>query len=128
MNAAGAFGLLLILVWLVRAQSKEVCTQPQHLDRRDAWIFLGIVLLIAAAYAPVARSYFLTDDFVLLLHAGDFRRGVAWTFTHGGGDGFFRPFFYLSFGTLEQIAHRNPLAWHAIELSMHTANCWILYM
>src|SRR5579883_3376324 len=128
MNAAGAFGLLLVLVWLVRARPKEATAQPQGLDRRDAWIFLGIALLVAAAYARVARSYFLTDDFVLLLHADDFRRGILWTFTHGGGDGFFRPFFYLTFGAVEQIAHRNPLAWHAIELAIHTANCWMVYL
>ncbi|MBZ5604686.1 MAG: hypothetical protein LAO79_20500 [Acidobacteriia bacterium] len=131
MNAVGAFGLLLVLIWLIRSRSEtdsQPIGRPIAWTSTDAWILLGVALLVVLAYARVATSYFLSDDFTILLHAGDYRRATWWAFTHPGGDGFYRPFFYLYFSTSELVAHRNPLAWHAIELAMHLANCWLVYL
>src|SRR5579872_101369 len=128
MNAAGAFGLFLVLVWLFRARSESSEAKPRALERADAWMLAGIAALVAVAYVRVAGSYFLSDDFVLLHHAGEYRQNAWWAFTHPGGDGFYRPLVYLINGITELVAGTSPVAWHSIGLALHVTNCWLVFL
>ncbi len=88
---------------------------------------LALAALVIAAFAHSAASYFLSDDFVLLKHAPDYRRDAWLMFHRGGGDGFYRPIGYMGIWITEAIAGRNPIAWHAISLAIHIVNCWLFY-
>jgi len=125
MNAEGIFGAAAILLMLLSSMDR-----PHEAESRsvlDGPVFAVLAVLVAAAYGRVAGSYFLSDDFILLRHAHEYGETVWHTFTHGGGDGFFRPLIYLSVALTEPWAGANPWAWHLPALALHAVNSWLVF-
>jgi hypothetical protein len=128
LNAEGVFGVTVVLLLLFRARAEAGGSQPLPLDSKQGVAMLAIAAITIAAFWRTLGSYFLSDDLVLLKHADEYRR-YAWAiFGHAGGDGFYRPFGYLTLGWSERIAGRNPVPWHAISLALHLANCGLVFL
>ena len=121
LNPEGFFGASVTLMLLLGAGT----------NRREStwnWRTAGLLSLGVAAISVMALSralgiYFLSDDFILV------RIGKEWTaaafrysITHGGGDGFFRPFGYVSFALDARLGGIHPVWWHASSLAIHCAN------
>ena len=128
MNIEGVFGLALVLLLLTRSVSEDHHAPPRRMERADGMVLLAIAALVLIAFGRVAGTYFLSDDFVLLKNAEDYRRNTWQIFTHGGGDGFYRPLIYLTVWLTEAVARQSPLYWHAIAIAMHVVNCWLVYL
>jgi hypothetical protein len=126
MNVEGAFGLAVIALVMLRAAGLENLP-PRKLQGNETAAILGIGLLCAAAFARTAGSYFLSDDFVLLQNASDYRRDTWHMFIRGGGDGFFRPLIYMTIWWTKAAVGQNPWLWHAIAIAIHAANCALVY-
>ena len=121
LNPEGFFGLAVTILLLTRvAGDPPVST----LSRRSAMLVaLGVIAITVIALRRALGIYFLSDDFILV------RIGQEWTaaafrysITHGGGDGFFRPFGYASFALDGRLSGINPVWWHASSLAIHGAN------
>jgi len=121
LNPEGFFGLVVTIMLLTRvAANPPVPT----LSRRSAILLaLGILAITVIALRRALGIYFLSDDFILV------RIGQEWTaaafrysITHGGGDGFFRPFGYASFALDARLGGIHPVWWHASSLAIHGAN------
>jgi hypothetical protein len=84
---------------------------------------LGVVAICVVALRRALGIYFLSDDFILVRIGEDWSAAAfRYSITHGGGDGFFRPFGYLSFALDARFGGSDPLWWHAASLAMHSAN------
>jgi len=85
-----------------------------------------IVLTTIVAFAWMAPSYFLADDFILLVQA---HAPLGWrsVFATRGGDGSFRPIGYLSFVASAKWADLSPVVWHWIGFGIHAINAMLLY-
>jgi protein O-mannosyl-transferase len=136
MNAEGIFGAAAIVLMLLSSTSAQVnasgTTAGQSAEKPsrasfDLSMLAALAMLVAITYGRVAGSYFLSDDFVLLRHAQEYGHTVWRTFTHGGGDGFFRPLIYLSVALTAPWAGTNPWAWHIPALALHVANSWLVF-
>ncbi len=77
-------------------------------------------------FAWTARSYFLSDDFTLLVQT---RAPWSWrgAFATRGGDGSFRPAGYLSYVITARWAGVDPARWHWIGFILHAANALLVY-
>src|SRR5579872_6135137 len=121
LNPEGFFGLAVTILLLTRVAADP---PAPNLSRRIAILLaLGVVVITAIALRRALGMYFLSDDFILV------RIGKEWTaaalrssITHGGGDGFFRPFGYASFALDARLGGVNPVLWHASSLAIHGAN------
>ena len=127
LNPEGFFGLAVTILLLTRASAKPAVTDA---SRRSAVLLaLGVVLITVIALRRALGVYFLSDDFILV------RIGKEWTaaafrysITHGGGDGFFRPFGYPSFALDARVGGINPVWWHASSLAIHAANAVLVLL
>ena len=128
LNPEGFFGLAVTILLFTR-----VATDPpvSTWNRRSAALLaLGVIAISVIALRRALGVYFLSDDFILV------RIGKEWTvaafrysITHGGGDGFFRPFGYASFALDVRLGGSNPVWWHASSLAIHSANAvLVLFM
>jgi len=121
LNPEGFFGLAVTILLLTHVAGDR---QVSSLSRRGAaLVALGVIGITVIALRRALGIYFLSDDFILV------RIGQEWTsaafrysFTHGGGDGFFRPFGYASFALDGRLSGNNPVWWHASSLAIHGAN------
>lgn len=121
LNPEGFFGLAVTILLLTRVTEDRVAS---NLGRRGAVLLaLGVIAITAIALRRALGIYFLSDDFILV------RIGREWTatafrysITHGGGDGFFRPFGYASFALDARLGGIDPVWWHASSLAIHSAN------
>ena len=116
-----------VLIAIVRAKRIPAAAVPHSLARFDALAVVLVAATIAVSYGWLARSYFLADDFILLVqaHAPLSWRGV---FATRGGDGSFRPLGYLSYAISAQWAGSDPAIWHWIGFFLHIANAILLYL
>ncbi len=83
----------------------------------------------------LARPKYLpsSDDFVLVsmsqvFHATFGPGSYATMFTHGGGDGFFRPLGYSSLFWASQWAGLDPVRWHSAALALHIVNALLVFV
>ena len=120
------FALAGLLTVIVRGKHAAVNLPLWKPVWSDALPALGLALAVSACYGWMARSYFLSDDFVLLAQAHDFS-GWRTVFSLGGGDGFFRPLGYISYAITARWADWNPGAWHWIGFLIHILNSLLLY-
>jgi hypothetical protein len=95
-------------------------------SRIDALAMATVAIVIIGCFAWTARSYFLADDFTLLVQA---HAPFSWraVFATRGGDGSFRPFGHLSYMISAKWASTNPAAWHWIGYGLHAANAMLVY-
>jgi protein O-mannosyl-transferase len=133
-NLESAFGLAVVILLLWRSGAgREPSFQPKlSLDLRDALPMVLIALMIGAAFWRAARIPFLSDDYVLVSMAQSFSGGSLGNyramFTHGGGDGFFRPLGYLSLWWTWPWAGLDPNRWHWAGLLLHLGNSLLVYV
>lgn len=86
----------------------------------------AVGLIAILSFGWLARSYFLSDDFTLLIQA---RAPWSWrgVFATRGGDGSFRPVGYLSYVISSRWAGFDPVPWHWIGFLLHAANAGLIY-
>lgn len=121
LNPEGFFGLAVTILLLTRVAGER---PGSTLSRRGAVLLaLGVIAITAIALRRALGIYFLSDDFILA------RIGREWTaaafrysITHGGGDGFFRPFGYASFALDGRVSGNHPAWRHGTSLAIHAAN------
>lgn len=124
MNAESVFAISLLVLALLTGDAKATVVSPQ--PRMDWLAPLSLVAIVAVAFAYSSHDYFLSDDFVMLRHAQTpFSLSL---YTHGGGDGFFRPLIYESFRIVFPWAGEDPFRWHVTGLLIHAANTILVWM
>jgi hypothetical protein len=130
MNAEGIFGAAAIVLMLLSSSSglRDSALDTASGDAFDWRVLATLAILIAVAYGRAAGSYFLSDDFVLVHNAREYGHTVWRTFTHGGGDGFFRPLTYLSVAATAPWAGVSPWAWHIPAMALHVVNSWLVFV
>ncbi len=128
LNFEGAAGLIVILLLAVRTASTgpEPWKPSRRLDSRDVIAWLAICLGIAALFWRAAHIGFLSDDFVMIAHAPDYKWRSS--FLTGGGDGFYRPVIYAIFWWTRHWAGLDPWAWHAGGVAVHAVNTILVYL
>jgi hypothetical protein len=121
LNPEGFFGLAVTILLLTRLAAEPAVKILSH--RSVVLLALGVIVITVIALRRALGIYFLSDDFILV------RIGKEWTaaafrysITHGGGDGFFRPFGYASFALDFRLGGIHPVWWHASSLAIHSAN------
>jgi hypothetical protein len=92
----------------------------------DVLALAAIALALVAVFGWMARSYFLSDDFILLQQARAFENWGR-VFLTPGGDGFFRPLGYVSYPISAKWAGLDPAAWHWIGFGLHFLNAALVY-
>lgn len=128
-NLESSFGLAVVILLLWRSErGREPESGPRlRMELRDALPMLLITLMICAAYWTAARISFLSDDYVQVSMAQDFSGNYRALFTHGGGDGFYRPLGYLSLAWTWPWAGLDPIRWHWAGLVLHVGNSLLVY-
>ncbi|MGH9648035.1 MAG: hypothetical protein ACRD4E_14590 [Bryobacteraceae bacterium] len=121
LNPEGFFGLAVTILLLMRVAANSAA--PAWSRRSSVLVALGVVAITLIALRRALEIYFLSDDFILV------RIGQEWTaaafrysITHGGGDGFFRPFGYAAFALDGRLSGINAVWWHASSIAIHGAN------
>jgi hypothetical protein len=128
-NLESFFGLAAVALLLWRSEAGHAPTRPRlALDARDALPMVLIACMIGVAFWRASRISFLSDDYVLVSLAQDFTGNYRAMFTHGGGDGFFRPLGYLSLAWTSTWAGLDPDRWHRVALLLHLANSLLVYV
>lgn len=125
-----ALATVLLLLWNCRRQGgyEEVRATRFHLEGRDGLWMASVALLAAVVFWRAAHIYFLSDDFILVTDAQAFHGSFTPMFTHGGGDGFFRPLGYISLYLTWPWAGLDPLRWHWVGLTLHIVNAVLVYL
>ncbi len=99
---------------------------------RDALVGLGLALLIAVAYWPVARNDFINyddDDYVVgneFVNRGLSVQSVAWAMT-AFHDANWHPLTWLSHMIDCQLFGPAPAGHHLVNLGLHAVNSMLLY-
>ena len=121
LNPEGFFGLA-ITVLLVLAGARSA-SKSHGTHRQTVLLALAVAAVTIFALRRAFGIYFLSDDFAVV------KIGNEWTaasyryiVTHGGGDGFFRPFGFMVLALNAKWAGVDPRGWHAGALAIHAAN------
>jgi hypothetical protein len=120
LNPEGCFGFAATLLLLTRVASK-----PASASNRPVAVplVLAIIAITAIALHTALGIYFLSDDFILVRIGQEWSAAAfRYSITHGGGDGFFRPFGYPSLALDARLGGINPVWWHATSVAIHGAN------
>ena len=127
LNAQSVFGLCATVLLLLGSRRHE---PKLEMPLRHAWLWLLLILaLSAAALWTAARFPLVFDDYTLARYGEQMNRAAVKSyFTQPGGDGFFRPVGYLSFGLDALWAGRDPLRWHLTGLILHLANITLVWL
>ena len=123
LNPEGFFGLAstILLAWRVGPKVEA----PG--ERMPWWVLAAPLLVSVASQARVLGLYFLSDDFILVEQANQWRWGnLVPVFTSGGGDGFFRPVGLVSLALNAGLAGTDARAWHALSVALHALNVALL--
>ena len=121
LNPEGFFGLAVTVLLL----SRTAANVPES---KWNWHVATLLSLGVAAIGFVALGrelgvYFLSDDFILVRIGHEWNTSAfRYSITHGGGDGFFRPFGFISLALDARLGGFNPVFWHASSLAIHSAN------
>jgi hypothetical protein len=121
LNPEGFFGMAVTLLLLTRTAAGGPKSKWNW--RVAMLLALGVAAVSVVALRRELGVYFLSDDFILV------RFGHEWTpaafryaITHGGGDGFFRPFSFISLALDARLGGNSPVWWHGSSLAIHSAN------
>ena len=91
------------------------------------WLLAILTLTIASLWRAI-QFPLVFDDYTLVRYGqGMTPAMMKYYFTQAGGDGFFRPVGYLSFGFDALWAARDPLRWHLTGLILHLANTALVW-
>jgi hypothetical protein len=121
-NLAGIAGACLALA-LVLAPAGE---NPPVSQRDFRWL---IPVAVAAAFLPFLDVPFLSDDFLFAEYGRTMTPSFAWySFTHAGGDGFYRPVAYSWLGVQGLWAGDSMMRWKLLQILMHGLNSGLLFL
>src|SRR6516225_3579682 len=96
LNAQSVFGLSVTILLLLNSRAG---VSPNGKPRCPAAWLVGILLLTAAVLWPTLSFPLVFDDYTLARYGSGLNRAMAkYYLTQPGGDGFFRPVGYFSFG------------------------------
>ena len=119
LNPEGLFGLAITVLLLTEVPTRAFS------ESRGRWI-LPAIAVAAVTMVALRRSlgiYFLSDDFIVVKYASQWTvASFPYLITHGGGDGFFRPFGFVVLAFVAKWAGLNPVLWHAWALALHAVN------
>jgi hypothetical protein len=129
LNAEGCFGLAILLLMFIRSNWLErVETSYYKLGWYDALACCAVVAIITVVFGRSASDYFVSDDFVILHHAGTVSFNLRQLLTTAGGDGFFRPVTYVSYALSQPWCGLSPVRWHLVELAIHALNSILVFL
>ena len=87
---------------------------------------LGIFFLVGLiSYSPILKSFFLSDDFVLIGRVLEGDLSVTWGLGQGG---FFRPLIILSYVVDSRLWVTNSLGYHLTNVALHTLNSYLVFI
>jgi hypothetical protein len=119
LNPEGLFGVAITALLLMRPRE----TSMHSSGGRILLPALAVAIVTFVALRGALAMYFLSDDFLVIRIGRDWTAAsIGYIFTHGGGDGFFRPAGFLAVAVAGKWAGVDPLAWHAWSLAIHIAN------
>jgi hypothetical protein len=96
--------------------------------RSIVWL-LAILLVTAGTLWEAVRFPLVFDDYTLARYGQEMSPAMArYYLTQPGGDGFFRPIGYLSFGLDALWSVRDPVRWHLTGLVLHLANTVLVWL
>lgn len=96
--------------------------------RSVVWL-LAILLVTAATLWRAVHFPLVFDDYTLARYGQEISPAMArYYLTQPGGDGFFRPIGYLSFGLDALWSVRDPVRWHLTGLVLHLANTILVWL
>ena len=128
LNAQCIFGLSATVLLLLNNKSGDPFAD-RATGRSVLWL-LVILLVTGGILWEAVRFPLVFDDYTLARYGQDLRPAMAKDyFMQPGGDGFFRPIGYLSFGLDALWSARDPVRWHLTGLVLHLANtvlAWLL--
>ena len=129
-NLESVFGLAAVIFLLWRAEpGPALDVRPRlRIEAADTLPMGLIALMIGIAYWRAAQISFLSDDYILVSMAQTVPANYRAMFTHGGGDGFFRPLGYLSLMWTWPWAGLDPIRWHWAGLLLHLGNSLLVYV
>ena len=121
LNPEGFFGLAVTLLLLGRAAVNP--PETPWTRRRSLFLAVGVTAISIIALRKALGLYFLSDDFFEVKLANEWTPAMfGTTFTHGGGDGFFRPVGNISLALTAKLSGFRPAWWHAAAVAIHTLN------
>ncbi len=82
-------------------------------------------LLGLISYSTILKSFFLSDDFVLIGRVLEGDLSVTWGLGHGG---FFRPLFIWSYVVDGTLWGTNPFGYHLTNVALHTLNSYLVFI
>ncbi len=86
----------------------------------------GIFLLIGLiSYSTILKSFFLSDDFVLIGRVLEGDLSVTWGLGQGG---FFRPLLILSYVVDGTLWGSNPFGYHLTNVALHALNSYLVFI
>ena len=103
---------------------------PEPREVRHSVFWLLAILLVTAATLWGALSFPLVfDDYTLVRQAQDMRpAALEYSFTHPGGDGFFRPLGNLSLHFDALWAAQDSFRWHVTGVALHLINIVLVWL
>ena len=126
-NAQGIFGLSLAILLVLNGSLYE--ESPRKNARHCVAWLAAILLLTVAVLGTALRFPLVFDDYTLARYGQGLNVPMAkYYFSQPGGDGFYRPIGYLSFGLDSIWADHDPLRWHLFSLLLHLANIVLVWM
>jgi hypothetical protein len=121
LNAQSVFGISIVALLFLNARAAN--PSPKTRSRHPVFWLLAILLLTVVTVWQAVGFPLVFDDYTLVRQAQNV--SLAYNFTHGGGDGFFRPIAYLSLHLDALWAARDPVKWHLTGLALHLLNIWL---
>jgi len=87
---------------------------------------LGIFFLVGLiSYSSILKSFFLSDDFVLIGRVLEGDLSATWGLGQGG---FFRPLVILSYVVDSRLWATNPFGYHLTNVALHTLNSYLVFI
>jgi hypothetical protein len=91
-----------------------------------AAVAVGFVLLALIFYCGAIRSFFLADDFSLVLAASVGGPFGFWSFSPTGAGGFFRPLVALTFFADYRLWGLDPAGYHLTNVALHVGSSMLV--
>ncbi len=127
LNAESVFGLSATVLLLLKGEPRQPAEQREI--RHSVFWLLAIILVTAAALWGSLSFPLVFDDYTLVRQARDMRpASLEYSFTHPGGDGFFRPLGSLSLHLDALWGSQNPFSWHVTGVALHMINIVLVWL
>ena len=124
LTAATAFGLALLGCIALGAKDRKM---PESTAPR--WLLAVVLAIVVLTFARALPFFFISDDYFVLQHARDFTSSrIIVLLTRCVDATFFRPISELSWYLQYPLSGTRPVAWHAVELTMHALSCALVYL